>query len=121
MKIQQYEKTNLYIVEVENNEAGNVFDEVNAFFSTNLDFEKIRLLGIFEEFEDFESVKQFVQHMQVDHSKVTRLEKYAAISNQRWLAQVLEFENKLVPKIPFRFFKNGKKQKAIDWLLSEVN
>ena len=79
---------------MENNEAGNVFDEVNAFFSTNLDFEKIRLLGIFEEFEDFESVKQFVQHMQVDHSKVTRLEKYAAISNQRWLAQVLEFENK---------------------------
>jgi hypothetical protein len=119
MKIEQYKKTNLYIVEVENKDATEVFDEINTFFSSNWNFERIRLLGIFEEFEDFESVKQFVQRMQVDHSKIERLEKYAAISNQRWFAQVLEFENKLVPKVPFRFFKSGKKQKAIDWLLSE--
>jgi hypothetical protein len=36
-------------------------------------------------FEDFESMKTFVQGIAIHNSKVTRLEKYAVVSNKRWL------------------------------------
>jgi hypothetical protein len=95
-----------------------IFPQLQEYFGKKPESEKIKLLGLFEAFEDFESVKNFVQGIEIDNSKVTRLEKYAVVSNKRWLEQVLEFENKLVPKIPFKFFKSGNKQKAIDWLLT---
>jgi hypothetical protein len=79
---------------------------------------KVKLLGLFEAFEDFDSVKKFVQGIEIDNSKITKLEKYTAGSNKRWLEQVLEFEIKLAPKIPFKFFESVNKQKAIDWLLT---
>ena len=117
MEINPYKDTNLYIVEVRKSDGPKVFAEVFEFFTKNWESEKVKLLGVFEEFEEFESVKYFVETMQVDHTKIKRLEKYAALSNARWLEQVLEFERKLVPNIPFKFFKSGNKKKAIDWLL----
>ena len=119
MEIKQYKDTNLYTVEVSNDDSATVFAEVIDFFDRIHKRDKIKLLGIFEDFEDFESVKQFVESMQVNHEKVKRLEKYAALSNARWLEQVLEFERKLVPNVPFKFFKSGNQQKAIDWLLED--
>jgi|GEM_PF-5809120 hypothetical protein len=118
MDITNYKSTNLYIVNVTKNTGPEVLLELQAFFKETPASQKIKLLGLFEEFEDFESVKNFVQGIQIDNSKIKRLEKYAVVSNKRWFEHVLEFENKLVPKIPFKFFKSGNKEKAIDWLLS---
>jgi len=118
MDIRQYENTNIYIVNVTKDTGPEVFQELQVFFNKALVSKKVKLLGLFEVFEDFESVKKFVQGIEIDNSKITKLEKYAVVSNKRWLEQVLEFENKLVPKIPFKFFKSGNKQKAIDWLLT---
>ncbi len=121
MDIKQYENTNLFIVNVTKDTGPEIFSELLAFFENTPESKKVKLLGLFEEFEDFESVKKFVQGMQIDNSKIKRLAKYAVVSNKRWFEHVLEFENKLVPNIAFKFFKSGQKQSAIDWLLSEQN
>lgn len=117
MDIKQYLDTNLYIINVTKYTGPEVFSELQAFFENTPESQKVKLLGLFEEFEDFESLKKFVQGIQIDNSKVKRLVKYAVVSNKRWFEQVLEFENKLVPNIEFKFFKSGSKQSAIDWLL----
>jgi hypothetical protein len=55
------------------------------FFKCGLLSKKVKLLFLFEVFEDFESMKTFVQGIAIHNSKVTRLEKYAVVSNKRWL------------------------------------
>jgi hypothetical protein len=119
MQIDQYKDSNLYIVTVTREMGPEIFPQLQEYFGKKPESEKIKLLGLFEEFEDFEAVKKFVQGIIIDRSSVKRLVKYGVVSNKRWFAQVLEFEEKLVPNIPFKFFKSGQQQKAISWLLDE--
>lgn len=77
---------------------------------------KINLLGYFRDFDGFENVKSFMKGLKVDLAVFGNLDKFAIITDKKWVSTVAEIESKIIPGITMKGFRENEEDQAIDWL-----
>lgn len=77
---------------------------------------KLKLLGIIDQFPGFENFKSFSSTMKFKTKVVSKISKYAIISNKGWIKSMLPISNFLTPGIPMKHFDLDKRNEAIAWL-----
>ena len=116
LKIEQFKDSKVFIVEIKGGMDPFIFNRIQEFFDERPENEKVRILGVFKDFEDFDEIKNFVQGISLDISKIKKLEKYAMVSDKRWFEKILKLEGKLIPGIPFKYFSISNREGAMEWL-----
>tara|TARA_R110002020_G_scaffold143924_5_gene316763 strand:+ start:3742 stop:4500 length:759 start_codon:yes stop_codon:yes gene_type:complete len=77
---------------------------------------KINLIAYFKNFDGFENFKSFIEGMKLDFAVFGNLDKYAIITDKKWIKKVADIESKLIPGITMKGFKEDKEAKALSWL-----
>lgn len=77
---------------------------------------KIRLLGYYKNFDGFDSFKAFINSMKVDFASFNNLDRFAIITDKKWVNTLAEIESKIIPGISIKGFTENEKESAIDWL-----
>lgn len=83
----------------------------------NLDTgEKINLLIYFEEFPSIESFRTFYEGLKVDLKALRRLNKYAVVTDGKWINSYAKIGDFLTPGIDVKAFTTVNMQEAKEWL-----
>jgi len=77
---------------------------------------KINLLGIYKDFDGFDSFKAFIQGLKVDFGAIGNMEKFAIITEKKWVHKLAEIESKLLPGITIKGFEENEETQALSWL-----
>ncbi|CAH8285616.1 SpoIIAA-like protein [Mariniflexile fucanivorans] len=77
---------------------------------------KINLLGYYKDFDGFESFKAFSEGVKVDMASFGNLEKFAIVTDKKWVKMMAEFESKVLPGITLKGFSENEEAEAIQWL-----
>lgn len=81
--------------------------------------EKIKMMVLFDKFPTLDSFKTFIEGLKVDFRMFGRLEKYAIVSDLKWIEAYAEVGDFLTPGIEVKAFERDEVQEAIQWLAEE--
>ena len=76
----------------------------------------MKLLGEFNEVPGFKSFKALQATMRMKAMALQGIGRYAVLTNKRWIKKVLQFGDKLMPKIPIKAFRLSQRSEAEAWL-----
>lgn len=79
--------------------------------------DKINLLAIYKNFDGFVSFKAFIEGIKLDFAAIGNIDKYAIITDKKWVKTLAEVESKILPGITMKGFSQDEADKAFDWLL----
>ncbi|HZJ20004.1 MAG TPA: STAS/SEC14 domain-containing protein [Pricia sp.] len=76
----------------------------------------MNLLATFTDFDGFENFDSFLEGLKVDFAAFGNIEKYAIVTDKKWMQQMAKVESALLPGITMKGFDLGEKEKALAWL-----
>lgn len=79
---------------------------------------KVKLLGAFNKIPGFKSFKALRETMKMKLLALNALSKYAILTNRKWVENVIELADRLMPSIPMKAFRADQRGEAEKWLLS---
>lgn len=77
---------------------------------------KIKLLAIIEDFDGFDNVKTLFQGLKVDLAAIGNIEKYAMVTDKKWIKKMEKVGDFLTPGMPMKVFPLSETAKAVAWL-----
>jgi hypothetical protein len=77
---------------------------------------KINLLAIYKDFDGFDSFKAFIEGIKLDFAAIGNIEKYAILTDKKWVKTLAEVESKILPGITMKGFSLDEEDKALAWL-----
>jgi vacuolar-type H+-ATPase subunit C/Vma6 len=77
---------------------------------------KTNLLAYIEHFDGFDSFKTLTEGLKVDYASFGNIDKFAIVSDKKWIKNIAEIESKILPGITMKGFDEGEKDKAMAWL-----
>ncbi|RPD98729.1 STAS/SEC14 domain-containing protein [Aureibaculum marinum] len=80
--------------------------------------ENVNLLMQIEDVNGIESIKLFFDNLGDKWYVLRHLRKYALITNNDWVENIIEIAGMLTPKVEMKQFDMDEKEKAIDWINS---
>jgi len=116
MDLQKIKGTNIYSFTL----GGNI-DEggMTALYNILKDKsrkDKINLLAIYKDFDGFDSFKAFIEGIKLDFAAIGNIEKYAILTDKKWVRTLAEAEGKILPGITMKGFSLDEKDEALAWL-----
>lgn len=81
--------------------------------------EKINLLAIINNWPSFHSFKVFGKLAQVKTKAIGKINKYAVVSEKKWMGAFLPMIDFLTFSMQLKHFSKEEYQDAVDWLLTE--
>ncbi len=78
--------------------------------------EKVNLLAVFKNFDGFDSFKTFLKSIKVDFESISQVNKYAVVSDKKWIERILSLEDKIFQSVDLKYFPLEKETEAIKWL-----
>ncbi len=120
ISLKKIERKVIYIFSIE----GKINEEDIHKFYTLLEekvakHEKIKLLGIMNEFPHSDDFKSIGEAMKVKMTGKKGIAKYAILTDKSWVENVVPVGNFVTPGLPIKAFKLNEKAKAIAWLENE--
>ncbi len=117
MELKKIENTNIY----EFRSSGKLTEKDAEKLSQSFkEFEekgqKINLLGMIDAMPMPESIASLDEIFSLKKSSMNVVEKYAILSDSKWLETSVRIGDFFTPTIPLKTFKKSKRTKAIDWL-----
>lgn len=79
---------------------------------------KINLLVILNEFPSIENLKTLVKGLQTDLSAYGKIEKYAVVTDKKWIDKLSGFVNFITPGIDIKTFDKEEEKEAKHWILT---
>jgi hypothetical protein len=77
---------------------------------------KINLMAILKEVDGFDSFKAFTEGLKVDFAAIGNIEKYAIVTDKKWIQKLAEIESIIVPGITIKGFSLHDEEEALSWL-----
>jgi len=115
MDVNHIKDTNIYTFKVTDriDEAG-----IAAFYQILRDNknERIRLLGEIDEIPGMQNFKTFIDAIGLDLRLIGKIEKYAIVSDIKWVRNVAQVENVITPRMQMQAFATDEKEAALEWL-----
>lgn len=118
INIKKLENTNIYEFKINGkiDEKGmeNLYELMETAVADN---QKINLLGAIHEMPGFEDFDAFTETVKMKFKAIGGIEKYAIITKQDWIENILPVANFVSPNIPIKYFED--RSKAVKWLEKE--
>lgn len=115
MDINHIPDTNIYTFKVSDriDEGG-----IAAFYQILRDNknERIRLLGEIDEIPGFQNFKTFIDGIGLDLRLIGKVEKYAIVSDIKWVRNATQVENVITPRMQMQAFTTDERDEALEWL-----
>lgn len=77
---------------------------------------KTNLLAYIEHFDGFDSFKALTEGLKVDYASFGNIDKFAIVSDKKWINNIAEIESKILPGISMKGFAKDEENKAMAWL-----
>lgn len=81
--------------------------------------QKLNIMVIFESFPSFDSIKVLLQGMMIDFKSIGSVDKYAVVSDAKWVSTFTKIGNAVEPGINLQFFEMAEMDKAEKWIVEE--
>lgn len=81
--------------------------------------QKLKLIVIIDQFPKIENFEAFKELVKMKLKAIQGIEKFAVLTDRKWLEAVVPVANFLTHGIPIKVFELEEEEKAIDWL--EIN
>lgn len=109
--------TQVYAFTIEGKLTTSDLEEFHCLLKqTTKEHQKIKLLAEFKEFPGFESFKAFSKTFKLKLEAISKIEKYAVVSDAGWIKTFTPLGNLLTPQTPIKHFSRQQKNDAIAWL-----
>ena len=79
---------------------------------------KINLLATYKDFDGFDSFRAFTEGLKVDFGALGNVEKYAIVTDRKWVHKLAEIESKILSGISMKGFALDEADKALEWIKS---
>jgi len=77
---------------------------------------KVNVLAYIKHFDGFDSFKAFTEGLKVDYAAFGNIDRFAIITDKKWIKNLAEIESKILPGISMKGFGLEEEKQAIDWL-----
>lgn len=116
MNVEKIAGTNIYSFEVDGtvDEAG--INALQNIFKSLPKGEKIKLMAGYKKFSSAVHFKIMVDAIKLDFEIIGKLEKYAIVSEKKWIDAYAESGVSATPGLEVNLFTNNEKDRAIEWL-----
>lgn len=94
----------------------SVEDFYNLLELKSKSHQKIKLLGVINEFPSFKDFNAFSSTFKMKAKAIGNLGKYAILSDRDWIETLLPAGNFMTPGIPMKHFDLDEREDAIAWL-----
>lgn len=74
---------------------------------------KINLLARYKDFTGFDSFKAFTEGLKLDFASFGNMEKFAIVTDKKWVRILAEAESKIIPNTTMKGFSLNEKDKAL--------
>ena len=117
MDLKNIANTDIYEFQIENNltkqEAKNLTQSFEEFESRG---QKVKLLGVLNDVPTPKNIDSVREIFGMKVSALEVIEKYAVLSEKKWINDWVPIGNFFTPTIPIKTFAMDNRQAAIDWL-----
>jgi len=118
--LQKIEGTNIYTFKIAGEIDSKGIEDMMLLLEIKADEgEQIKMLGEVNEFPTFEDFKSFTETIKMEFKALKGVEKYAIISNKKWIEKILPIGNFFTPNMPIKYFGMNQRKEAIEWLKSD--
>ena len=116
MEVEQLKGANIYSFKIDGkiDEAG-----MTALYGILKDKSregKINLLATFTDFDGFENFGAFLEGLKVDFAAFGNMEKFAILTNKKWVMKLARLESAILPGISMKGFELHERENALVWL-----
>jgi len=115
MNINHIPNTNIYTFKI-----GDRIDEggIAAFYQILQENKnnKIRLLGEIDEIPGVQNFKTLINGIGLDLKLIGKVEKYAIVSDIKWVRNATQVENVITPRMQMQAFTIDERDAALEWL-----